>query len=127
MKTWSFYDSETGRFRGTRYSAKTDKDLGANTPAGCAAYEGSIDWRTKRFDIDKDEIVDDEALIAQRAVDKSDRIARSTIKELEALQLRPLRELALGDETAKYRIEQIDLAIAEQRVKIKPTAQKGAK
>lgn len=39
----------------------------------------------------------------------------SQIKELEAKQARPLRELALGDETALERIQAIDAAIVALR------------
>jgi len=135
MRTWHFYDLQTGIFSGRLFSARSETDLQFNTPEGFGAREGVIDWESQRVDLATGELVDyqppapdsDHEWVpdARRWVLKlevADRRARraaalSQIEALETKQLRSLRELVIdpNNTDAASRLAQIESEIAELR------------
>lgn len=57
MSTWSFYDPLTGLLTGATFSGPPHT-LEANTPAGCAAIEGSHDHERLRVDLASGLLID---------------------------------------------------------------------
>lgn len=53
----SFYRLETGLFTGDTFDG-SDERVAANTPEGCAAFEGLIDHLSRRVDVKSGELVD---------------------------------------------------------------------
>ena len=136
MKTWSIYDTATGRFTGeTLRGPQHVVDL--NLREGCAAIEGTHDHLSARVELSTGFVVDyqpeapdsDHVWNAQNrrwelvpAIVERDlrrRDALQTIQVLEAKQPRAIRELALGLTGAKERLEAIDRAISDQRSRLK--------
>ncbi|HRC61635.1 MAG TPA: hypothetical protein PLX85_00240 [Dehalococcoidia bacterium] len=114
-RTWSFYDPATGEFTGRTYSG-SPAGLELNTPDGCSAFEGSVDHETMRVNPETDALEQwrdpppsadhvwdaaGQAWRLSRTAQQRDVLAR--IGELEAQQLRPLRELALDPASAQAR------------------------
>lgn len=134
MRThFSFYDKTTGEIKPLSFRAPNDAHVQANTPPNCEVIEGRFDHLSQRVDLDSGEVVDyippqpsDDhewnnetkrwvlSAKAQLAVSK-DRQARAEIERLEQQSMRSIREQALGDESAKARIEAIDAQIVELR------------
>ncbi len=138
--TWSFYHSVTGIIHTGTFTGP-ERALIDNTPAGHVPIEGRYDLENQRVDVDSGAVVDyvppqpddDHAwnatsrrwelkpeVIAAAAADEQ---ARSQIAQLEASQLRPLRELALDptSKTARDKLAAIDTQIAEQRLALAPS------
>lgn len=114
MRTWHFYDLETGRFTGQQYGGTFDDGLAASTPPGCGAYEGAIDWRNCRVDIATGQLIEQRPEPPTPSAQWSDSLgqwvdlraieiteARANISRLEGQQARALRELALADVARK--------------------------
>jgi hypothetical protein len=122
MKTWSFYRADTGAPTGQSY-AGPEAHLEANTPTGCAAFEGALDHLAERVDLATGERVpwqpdpppDDEFrswrwdAATRRYVDQPTLAARKrdaaapVLARLAALDLaaaRPMGEIALALATA---------------------------
>ncbi len=55
MKTYSFYEPDTGLFTPRQFSGP-EETVEANTPAGTVAIEGQHDWRRVRFNLATQEI-----------------------------------------------------------------------
>lgn len=140
MKSWSYYDRETGLFSRRKHSGPDD--WLPSPPDGHVAIEGDFDHLSKRFDLSTLTVVeyqppcpDDEhewdsttdptrpRWRKRREVVERERqraVSLSRIKELEEKQLRPLRELARDPENAeaRRRLVQIDTDIAELRASL---------
>jgi hypothetical protein len=117
VKVYSFYDPQTGVLTGSTFCASRPEYLEANTPRGLAAVEGEWNPLTHTVDLETSAVVPSPA--AAPAVDP-DRQRRDTlvkIAQLEARQLRPLRELAIDphDRQARDRVSAIDAEIAALR------------
>jgi hypothetical protein len=120
VKAYSFYDPETGALSGSTFYATRPEYLAANTPRGLAAVEG--EWSASDHVVD----LNTKAVVARSpmasAVDP-DRHRRETlvkIAQLEARQMRPLRELAIDphDRQARDRVSAIDAEIAALRTSL---------
>lgn len=132
MKTWSFFNLSTGMFGGATFTG-TAETLKLNTPSGCGAMEGQIDHLSRRVDLVTGEVIDWQPpqpspdyewdadsrrwrLLAEVAEREANRAAALTaIQSLEAKQPRAMRELALGYDGAKQRLQTIDDAILAHR------------
>jgi len=128
MRTWSFYDQETGDISGKRFRAINDRVLAANTPTGFTAIEGAFDRLSQRVDVETGKVIDyqppapddDHEWNATRrrwvkkpevlAAERRDKAARDRIAELEASQLRATREHLLDpiDPAPTARLRAID-------------------
>lgn len=135
MKHWHFYDPESGLFSTATFSSNDPDMLDANTPSGMHALEGEFDFLSQRVNPETGEVIDYQPpqpseehewnADIKRWVLKSSIIARnqrrvaakSSIEQLEAKQMRAMRELALdpNNEPAKNRIAAIDAEIADLR------------
>lgn len=125
MRTFSFYDIESGLFHagtfttGSANARRAARDLAANTPPGCAAIEGRYDRATQRVDIATGAVVAYERPAAELEAEQRaarDRRARQRIEQLERSQARAIRELVLNnDQKARERLAAIDGEIAELR------------
>jgi hypothetical protein len=122
---YSFYDETTGDFSGRVFSGSA-RLVALNTPTGYVAISGRFDRLSQRVDTKTGEVVDYQPpkpdddhewnTERRRWVKKPDVLvaerrgaaARKRIAELEASQLRALREHALGDATAVDRLRAID-------------------
>lgn len=145
MKEFSFYNKETGAISGKRISCSAegeslDRFLADNTPEGFVCIEGTFDRLSQIVDLETKEVIDyipeqpsadhEWHPLAKRwvynaaylAAQKADTEARKEIALLEASQLRPLRELALGNKSAEARIAEIDAKISVERTKLKKPA-----
>lgn len=136
---WAFFDTATGLFTG-RVFCGSEENLAANTPAGCGAAQGDIDWASSKVDIASGKVVDwqppappDDALrtwewddksrrwMAQPtlAARKAERIApvQAAIEAQEAAQARPVREalaaLIAGGKPAKDSSDKLSKVVAE--------------
>lgn len=139
MKAYSFYDPATGLFTGGRYSTdivsgdRLAAALAANTPKGTRSVEGDHDMLSSCIDVVTGKVVDYQppapsgdhvwnpatkrwvlsTSAQQKVTARTAALAR--IAQLEAAQPRALRELALGYENAKARVEAIDAEITSLR------------
>jgi hypothetical protein len=133
-KTWSFYDA-TGLFVGRTFTGPSE-NLEMNTPQGHAAMEGVHDHLSRRVDLETGETVDWQPpqpsadhvwnadtkrwQLHQAVQDKLVRrqAAVGRIAALEALQARPLRELARDPSSAeaRKRLAAIEAEIAALRI-----------
>lgn len=131
-RRWCFFDPATGQFAGRMYSGPAEA-LELNTPPGLAPLEGDFDPLSQRVDLDSGEVVDwrppqpdadhewDSAArrwvktAVATARDSRRFMARSKIDRAERRQLRALRELALGDQTARARLQAIEDEIVAAR------------
>lgn len=102
MKTWHFFD-QAGQFNGRSFSGP-EEHLAANTPEGCEAV--SSDTFTPQAV---------ETGVMFSAAERRRLHAQALIEGLEAKQPRALRELALGYDGAKERLDAIDAQIAALR------------
>lgn len=139
MQTFSFYDARTGLFTGSTYSTTTPSELAMNTPAGQVAIAGAFDHLSQRVVLETGAVVDwvppppssahtwspetrRWTLPAAAAdADRRRAAARSRIRDLEAAQARPLRELAIDphDLEARRRLQAIDEEITAARVALR--------
>ncbi len=58
MRKWHFYRLSDGTLTGKNFSARTDKDLAANIPEGCAAIEGVTDIYKQRIDLETGSLIE---------------------------------------------------------------------
>lgn len=136
MKTWHFYDLETGLFTRQRLAASDAALVDANTPAGCGAFAGDVDPDSMRVDLDTGQVVDWQPpapseehqwnadarrweLPPEAAKREAEGIdAQRRIEALELQQLRPLRELLIDQSSAPARakLAAIEDEIATLRV-----------
>jgi hypothetical protein len=70
MKTWSFYNLETGDFTGQTFRG-LESMLADNTPPGCGAIEGRHDRHTKMVNVATGQVVEVDALNASRGLSRS--------------------------------------------------------
>jgi hypothetical protein len=135
MKTFSFYNEETGVFSGDEFSTSDIALLNDNTPPGFRAYAGRVDELSQRVDIATGELVEyqppapepaDEyewnapakrwRIRSEVATKRAKRtVAQIEIDRLERGQNRALREHAIGKGQAKKTLEDIEAAIEVQR------------
>ena len=133
-RTWAAYDRATGLFS-SRHVLCDEHSIAANTPAGFAVIEGRYDHLAQRIDVTTGQVVDyvppapdadhewnaDAKRWQKRAdviaAENAEAQARREIAQLEASQLRPLRELALDptNATARAKLAAIEAEIAERR------------
>lgn len=128
MRSWSFYDLETGEFTGRVYSSPSVDDIAINTPKGCGAVEGRHDRLSHRVDPSTKEIIawTDTSLIESQSRRQAADSARAQISELERSQIRAMREEILrpndldqDGKTPRDRLQAIDDQIASLRSAIK--------
>lgn len=139
MKTVSFADAQSGLFNGMQCTASTEDGIALNTPKGMIAVEGAHDDLSKRLDLTTGEVIDyqppapsadhewNKATLrwqlsaVARAVQLADAAARATIAAAESAQARAMRELLLGDQSARARLQALDDDIAAARKQLKKT------
>ena len=102
MKTWHFYDSQTGEPTHRSY-AGPERHLEENTPPGCEAREDAPPAAVEQP-------VDAQAMTR--------RILLARIHAIEATQDRALREERLGYDGAKQRLQDIDDQIVALRAQL---------
>lgn len=135
MKTYSFFDPETGAIDPTTVTC-SEKQAEANTRSGMTRIEGALDHLSQRVDLKTGLVVDyqppapsdlhewdtgtkrwrlPDAVIAAETARQA---VLASIERIEATQLRSLRELALNpaDKEARKRVAAIDAEIAVLRV-----------
>ena len=133
MKSWSFYDSVTGRLS-PKHASGPD-DWRPNIPASCAAIEGIHDHLSQRVDVDTGQVIDWQPLqpdadhewntdsrrwqlkVDVAATIERDLWARHRIQELEAKQARRVREILAADDPT---LTAIDQEIATLRDELRP-------
>lgn len=141
MRHFSVYRLSDGLFTGQQIglpTVATEREQShalGTLPEGCAVMEGRFDHLAQRVDLTTCAVVDyqppqpspdhewDEATkrwqLSAAAVERQQRRSEAVarIRELEAAQARPLRELALrpGDPTALGRLREIEAEIAFHR------------
>lgn len=135
MKTFSFYNVQTGEFHPRTYADSRFETVPANQiPEGHAIIEGRYDVLSQRVDIENDGAVVDwrppqpspahewdgstkrwVLSPAERARQLKRASALAQIAALESKGLRAQRELALGYDGAKQRLQAIDDQIAALR------------
>lgn len=95
MKTWHFYDPQTGIFSSRTYSG-LEPGLKANTPKGMAPFEGRVDRKKQRLNLETKALVDHETAPDERYAKRRER-ARilAELKSLDDRQARPLAELVV--------------------------------
>lgn len=116
MSTWSFYDATTGLFADLRYSGP-EEWVAQNVPSGCLCLQGAYDHLSQRVDVATGAIVDyvppapEDTDLATYTWDATVRrwlpsptlsarklaarkLVLAAIDAQEALQARPLREVA---------------------------------
>jgi hypothetical protein len=133
----TLYDRATGQIvkwlsipqpwrRTTATQQEIEQDIEGCVPDGHGFVLGHHDPRTSKIDVASGAVVSLSASeLELAAAQESDRVARARIAELEATQLRSLREAVLqllpdGDPT-KARLAALDAQIAAQRVALTPS------
>ena len=132
MKTWSFYDRQTGLLTGCTFTGRK-ASLDLNLKAGQGAIEGDHDHLSRKVNLDTGELEDyvppapdehhawneeQKRWVLKPAVQeaRAKRVqALTQIAQLEARQPRALREMALGHEGATQRLQAIEDQIASLR------------
>ncbi len=135
MRTVSFYHRVTGILQSAKLTASDDEAVALNTPPGCAAIDGHHDELSLKVDVGTGRLVDYQPsaptpaenyvwnrttkrwrlndALTEKAATRS--LALMQIAKLEASQHRPLRELVLGDESARVRVRAIEDEITHLR------------
>jgi len=127
LRFYSLYDKTTGRFTGRTFGIDVGQDrernehISRHTPDGYAVIEGKFDSLSQRVDLSTKQVIDyqPEQPSAEHAWSVETRrwtlspeaqqrkqaraAALVQIRDLEASQLRPLRELALDPTNAEAR------------------------
>jgi len=130
VKVWSFYNPETGEFLRRTFRGPA-RALEANTPVGFLPWEGKVNPEANKVDLVTGALVawqspqpslDHEWTGAGWKVSDQARAVRTRraealgkIKALESRQPRVLRELALGDDQARARLQAIEEEIQKLR------------
>lgn len=117
---WSFYCADTGVFTGQRFKGPYLNER--NIPQGCKAFEGDIDHRRLRLDIDTVALVDhtppaeDSMIVESRALS----LAMAEIESLERLQIRSMSDLFDDptDQVARENYNRRKFRIAELRERV---------
>lgn len=113
MRTFHFYDVVTGLFTGNSLSLSGSRleVLRRNTPEGCKAYEGAVDYLSQRVDVETDALIDYQPPAPDSNYEWNPQVKRwlkraevvadeqrkadvmAEIESLEKLQLRSISEL----------------------------------
>jgi hypothetical protein len=99
------------------HKACPPSQIARNTPAGCAAIEGTVDAAAHRIDPETRALVARETAPIDLGGHIAD-LARETIARIEAGQVRTIREALLGDSAAIERLREQEPAIAAARATI---------
>jgi hypothetical protein len=137
VKTYSFYDLQTGIFSPKQLTVSTLEAAMLNVPPGHTLIEGEhdhlssrvvagevVDWQPPAPDADHEWNADRRRWVKRPevvAAELADQSARAQIDAAEKSQLRAIRELMLNpsDAAARTRLQQIDQTIAAARPQIR--------
>ncbi len=112
MKTVHFYHKETGVFNGVRFSSSDEKTIALNTPPDHVTFEGEVDPTVQRVDVITGKLVSHVYEKDQRTIEREQHVQRRKIQrqidQLEQRSLRAYREMLLGYDGAKQRLQTID-------------------
>lgn len=135
MKHYSFYHKDSGVVHPSRFATTREDAVVSNTPLDHIAIEGALDPFSQRVDVQTGQVMDWQPpqpspdhewdaskrrwRTSEQAEQRHQRAAAALlgIRDLEASQLRPMRELAIdpSNAEARKRLEAIEAEIASLR------------